>query len=229
VILERGGALKAPPPSAGEEPASPTPRNSRRLVPWLAALIVAAAAATVIYLRQRPAPQIPLPGVPPTRATALPTAAPAAEPQRPLPPGRPTAAPRVAATTPAVPMAPEAGPVAAPTSAPPPGDSAAEPRPTPHPARTGAARASSPERREVRPRSAIEGSVRRRPGWYRMRFRAPLFQEASETAPIVTYLPQGTRIRVTRVLPGFLAVESMTGKPPGYVSSDDAAPEEPAE
>jgi hypothetical protein len=69
--------------------------------------------------------------------------------------------------------------------------------------------------------------VRQRPGWYRMRFRAPLFQEPSETAPVVTYLPQGMRIRVTRALPGFLAVESMTGKPPGYVSSDDATPENP--
>jgi hypothetical protein len=30
---------------------------------------------------------------------------------------------------------------------------------------------------------------------------------------------------VTRVLPGFLAVESTTGKRPGFVSSDDALPE----
>jgi hypothetical protein len=63
-----------------------------------------------------------------------------------------------------------------------------------------------------------------------MRFRAPLFREPSETAPIITHLPRGTRIHVTRTLPGFLAVESVTGKPSGYVSSDDATPEaaEPA-
>lgn len=67
---------------------------------------------------------------------------------------------------------------------------------------------------------------RLRPGWYHMRVRAPLFREPSETAPIVTLLPAGIRIRVTRVLPGFLAVESATGKPPGYVSTEDAAPED---
>jgi len=65
----------------------------------------------------------------------------------------------------------------------------------------------------------------RQPGWYRVRYRSPLFQAPSETAPIVTQLPAGTRIRVTRVLPGFLAVESTTGKAPGFVSSDDVLPE----
>ena len=38
-------------------------------------------------------------------------------------------------------------------------------------------------------------------------------------------VPAGTRIRVTRVLPGFLAVESTTGKAPGFVSSDDVLPD----
>jgi ribosomal protein L40E len=66
---------------------------------------------------------------------------------------------------------------------------------------------------------------RRQPGWYRVRYRSPLFQAPSETAPIITQLPVGTRIRVTRVLPGFLAVESTTGKAPGFVSSDDVLPE----
>jgi len=66
---------------------------------------------------------------------------------------------------------------------------------------------------------------RRQPGWYRVRYRSPLFQAPSETAPIITQLPAGTRIRVTRVLPGFLAVESTTGKAPGFVSSDDVLPE----
>ena len=66
---------------------------------------------------------------------------------------------------------------------------------------------------------------RRQPGWYRVRYRSPLFQAPSETAPIITQLPAGIRIRVTRVLPGFLAVESTTGKAPGFVSSDDVLPE----
>jgi ribosomal protein L40E len=66
---------------------------------------------------------------------------------------------------------------------------------------------------------------RRQPGWYRVRYRSPLFQAPSETAPIITQLPAGTRIRVTRILPGFLAVESTTGKAPGFVSSDDVLPE----
>ena len=66
---------------------------------------------------------------------------------------------------------------------------------------------------------------RRQPGWYRVRYRSPLFQAPSETAPIITQLPGGTRIRVTRVLAGFLAVESTTGKAPGFVSSDDVLPD----
>ena len=72
---------------------------------------------------------------------------------------------------------------------------------------------------------AFAWKVRRQPGWYRVRYRSPLFQAPSETAPIITQLPAGTRIRVTRVLPGFLAVESTTGKAPGFVSSDDVLPD----
>ena len=70
-----------------------------------------------------------------------------------------------------------------------------------------------------------ESPSRRQPGWYRVRYRSPLFQAPSETAPVITQLPAGIRIRVTRVLPGFLAVESTTGKAPGFISSDDALPE----
>jgi len=203
VILERGGGSKAPPPSDRGAAASPPPRSPRRLVPWLAALGVVAALGLVIHFRQETPPQLPVPGVPPTQVTALPTAAATVEPARLPTPARPTVVPSP--------------------------NHSAEPLSRPHPVETAASRATSPERRESLPRSALEGSVRQRPGWYRMRFRAPLFQAPSETAPVVTYLPQGMRIRVTRALPGFLAVESMTGKPPGYVSSDDAAPERPTE
>jgi hypothetical protein len=58
-----------------------------------------------------------------------------------------------------------------------------------------------------------------------VRYRAPLFKEPNEASAVIAYLPAGTKVQVTRVLPGFLAVESVTGKPPGYLSSDDASPE----
>jgi hypothetical protein len=82
---------------------------------------------------------------------------------------------------------------------------------------------SEPARSETPP--AIGGSVTQRAGWYRVKFRTPLFATPSETSPIVTYLRPGTRIRVTHAVPGFLAVESTTGKAPGWVSTDDATPE----
>jgi len=108
----------------------------------------------------------------------------------------------------------------------------AQPAPTAAPARhepqgraPGTAKEEEPTVRSTPEAEAEAGRPARHPGWYRMRFRAPLFREPSESSPVVTYLPEGTRIRVTRVLPGFLAVESVTGKAPGYVSSDDASPE----
>ena len=42
--------------------------------------------------------------------------------------------------------------------------------------------------------------------------------------PLLQRAPAGDGHHVL-VLPGFLAVESVTGKPPGYLSSDDASPE----
>ena len=83
------------------------------------------------------------------------------------------------------------------------------------PARTPAPRAEPAPPRGERPG----------PGWYRVRYRAPLFRDPNETSPVIAYLPAGSKVRVTRVVPGFLAVESVTGKPPGYLSSDDASPE----
>ncbi len=75
------------------------------------------------------------------------------------------------------------------------------------------------------PEAAAEAARRHRPGWYVVRYRTPLFQSPSETASIVTYLAPGTRILVTRALQGFLAVDSTTGKRPGFVSADDVLPE----
>ncbi len=102
----------------------------------------------------------------------------------------------------------------APSATPPPRrervDASEQPPHTPAP-RAGA--------REPRPRNAAA------PGWYRVRYRAPLFRDPNEASPVIAYLPAGAKVHVTRVLPGFLAVESVTGKPPGYLSSDDASPE----
>ena len=128
-------------------------------------------------------------------------------------PGQPEpAATPVAEISPA--ETPAEGAAAKPTLPPPP----AEPTPPREEARVPPAPNFPPERSE-------EPVGRHHPGWYRVQFRSPLFREPSETAPIVTYLAAGTRIRVTRVLPGFLAVESTTGKEPGYISSDDVLPE----
>ena len=54
-----------------------------------------------------------------------------------------------------------------------------------------------------------------------MRNRAPLFKEPREASEVITTLNPGTKIYVTRRLAGFFAVQSVTGKEPGYVSADD--------
>jgi hypothetical protein len=90
-------------------------------------------------------------------------------------------------------------------------------------------RGNAPERPPHTPAPHAAGAEPRpgnpAPGWYRVRYRAPLFRDPNETSPVIAYLPAGTKVRVTRIVPGFLAVESVTGKPPGYLSSDDASPE----
>jgi hypothetical protein len=120
----------------------------------------------------------------------------------------------------------EAAPTAAPaaTAAPPP--TPLPPSPTAPPRRERADAGEQPPRTAA-PRTEPREPRRERPapGWYRVRYRAPLFRNPSETSPVIAYLPAGTKVRVTRVLPGFLAVESVTDKPPGYLSSDDASPE----
>jgi hypothetical protein len=126
----------------------------------------------------------------------------------------PGSTPTEAAATPA----PEA------TAPPSPTKAVASPTAPPRRERAGAderpPRTPAPRAEPTQPRSEQAGV-----GWYRVRYRAPLFREPSETSPVLAYLPAGSKVRVTRVLPGFLAVESVTGKPPGYLSSDDASPE----
>jgi hypothetical protein len=106
------------------------------------------------------------------------------------------------------------------TAAPPPTETAAPPRRERADASERPPRTPAPRAEPTQPRSEQAGA-----GWYRVRYRAPLFRDPSETSPVLAYLPAGSRVHVTRVLPGFLAVESVTGKPPGYLSSDDASPE----
>jgi hypothetical protein len=127
----------------------------------------------------------------------------------PMPDATPTEAtpPATEATAPPSPTKAVASPTAQPRRAPADADE--------RPPRTPAPRAEP-----AQPRSENAGA-----GWYRVRYRAPLFRDPSETSPVLAYLPAGSKVRVTRVLPGFLAVESVTGKPPGYLSSDDASPE----
>lgn len=100
------------------------------------------------------------------------------------------------------------------------------PAPTAPPRRERGNAPERPPRTPVPRAGAVEPHPGNAPtGWYRVRYRAPLFREPNETSPVIAYLPAGTKVQVTRVLPGFLAVESVTGKPPGYLSSDDASPE----
>jgi hypothetical protein len=134
----------------------------------------------------------------------------------PVPGAGPSTATATAAPSPTI--APSATPTAPPPTVAPRREHGNLPERPPH---TPAPRAAGAE---PRPGNAPHpGNAA--PGWYRVRYRAPLFRDPNETSPVVTYLPAGTKVRVTRVLPGFLAVESVTGKPPGYLSSDDASPE----
>jgi hypothetical protein len=215
-ILVRGGpAPRQPPLVPGERPptppagASPPPQNERDPKPWIAivvAILILGGIATY-FLRKREPSEIPAPGEAPAGApNEVPTSRP--EPTRP----QSTPAPE---TTPSQ-------PTLAPSEPTPPRDFHEPPLvPTPRARRT-APRSETP-RRETPP--TIGGSVTQRAGWYRVKFRTPLFALPSETSPIITYLRPGTRIRVTHAVPGFLAVESTSGKAPGWVSTDDAAPE----
>ena len=93
-------------------------------------------------------------------------------------------------------------------------EQAAPPPPLPKPAPRSAAAPPAEEPERGTPRA----------GWYRVRESAPLFKEPRETSPVITVLKAGTKLHVTHALRGFLAVQSVTGKPPGYVSTDDVVP-----
>lgn len=218
-----------PAPSLPPSPSLPPTGGPRRgrTVALIVAAVVALIVAFLVREHERTSSDLPVPGVPVAEATAP---APSGEPTAALPNQATAEIHREVRPSPA-PRAPVRSRAEDTIEEPPPREAsreaesareAGEPQSPSEPqARPGDRRASAAQSPDAVP----EVVSRLRPGWYRVRFRAPLFREPSETAPVVTYLPIGTRIHVTRVLPGFLAVESMTGKAPGYVSTDDAAPE----
>jgi hypothetical protein len=203
------GAILPPPKNLPPSPKEPSPRETDEPPPAQATkrrgTILAAAVAIVVLTgiliavqRRRDSGLIPVPGATPTEATA--TAAPVATAAAPPTPAA-TAPPRREHVQSGEP------PLHTPTLH---AEINERPRHTP---------ASPAGGTQAQPRNADAA------GWYRVRYRAPLFRDPNETSPVIAYLPAGAKVRVTRVLPGFLAVESVTGKPPGYLSSDDASPQ----
>jgi len=190
--------------AAAADPAAAPRRDSRSSASWIALAVglLVIVVGLFAYRRSRVDSAIPIPGA--TPAAEYPTIA--------LP--EPTAARQAA---------PERATVKPPRE-PSPLESTERREPAPDVASREEPRSSRPavSGREERGEGHLSP---RQPGWYRMRFDAPLFESPSETAPVIARLRGGTRVRVTRVLPGFLAVESTTGKRPGFVSSDDALPE----
>ncbi len=225
LVQARGGAkrsataseVESRKPTPGEMPQSPSRRRGRGLAAIFAAILLLVA-GLVAYQRHR-AGTLPVPGEPQAEATPAPSPAEqraeftSAKPTLPAPSPEVVPAHEEARATPPA-NAPSEVAAAKPTIPP----ASHEPAPAYEEAPATPARKTPSE-------PAVEPARRHRPGWYRVRYRSPLFQSPSETAPVVTYLAPGTRIHVIRVLPGFLAVESTTGKPPGYVSSDDVLPE----
>jgi hypothetical protein len=225
IVQGRGGAarsttageVESSKPTPGEMSQSPSHRRGRaRAAIVLASLLLV---ALLIAYQRRRAGTLPIPGEQQAEATPAPS---------PAEPRAEAAAPSttIAVPPPALAPAREEARVQ-PTARAPSEVAAAKPTIPPASQEPGPAHEGPPARspRKVPPGPAAETARRYRPGWYLVRYRTPLFQSPNETAPVVTYLTPGTRIRVTKSLPGFLAVESTTGKPPGYVSSDDVLPE----
>jgi predicted nucleic acid-binding Zn ribbon protein len=227
LVQGRGGGMRSATaheveswkPTPGEMSQSPSRRRGRRLAAILVAglLIVA---LLIAYQRKR-AGTLPVPGQ--QQAEVTPAPSPAEQRAEAASPKPTTIPPASREPEPALEQA-----RAKPTASAPSEVAAVKPTtipPASHESAPALEQAPARPARNPPPEPTADPSRRRRPGWYLVRYRTPLFQSPSETAAIVTYLAPGTRIRVTRALPGFLAVESTTGKPPGYVSSDDVLPE----
>ena len=236
LVKGRDAARRTPEPPAPEpreasrsfgemEGRSPEPARPANRTAWLAGgatlVVLLLALAFVAYQRMRANEMIPIPGdvtptaIPPSEAPPVPQ--PTASgmvreaPERPAP--QPAEERRTAERPAPEPREPAQAPVA----------SSSEPELMP----TAGPRVASREMPRPRSEQRTErGLPQRQPGWYRVRYdRSPLFREPDETGAVITRLSAGTRVRVTRVLPGFLRIESTTGKEPGYLSSDDALPE----
>jgi hypothetical protein len=211
-----------PDSAGGSTPATPARRSG-----LVAALIVALLVAGIglVYQRYRAGQATPVPGEPQERP-----AEPASAAASPSPPAAVAAMPTVT---------PAGREMAAPPRAAPPAEETPPARAERPPSAERPPRVEAPSAEDPSPRARSSGEAepdgsaarsaerarRHTPGWYLVRHRSPLFREPSETAPVVTYLAPGTRVHVTSMVPGFLRVESATGKPPGYVSSDDVVPE----
>jgi zinc-ribbon domain len=225
LVQGRGGATRSTAareveswkPTPGETSRSPSRRRGR----GLALVLVAGLVLVVLFIayQRKQKGTLPVPGQLQAEATPAPSPA---EQRAEATAAKPTSAVPSAAGAPAheeahtesTRSAPSEVAVAKPTIA-----------PAPHQPAPPHEKTAVRSTRRTPPEPAEEAARRHRPGWYLVRYRTPLFQSPNETASIVTYLAPGTRIRVTRALQGFLAVESTTGKPPGYVSADDVLPE----
>jgi hypothetical protein len=225
LVQGRGGATRSTAareveswkPTPGETSRSPSRRRGR----GLALVLVAGLVLVVLFIayQRKQRSTLPVPGQQQAEATPAPSPA---EQRAEATAAKPTSAVPSAAGAPAheeahtesTRSAPSEVAVAKPTIA-----------PAPHQPAPPHEKTAVRSTRRTPPEPAEEAARRHRPGWYLVRYRTPLFQSPNETASIVTYLAPGTRIRVTRALQGFLAVESTTGKPPGYVSADDVLPE----
>jgi zinc ribbon protein len=225
LVQGRGGATRSTAareveswkPTPGETSRSPSRRRGR----GLALVLVAGLVLVVLFIayQRKQNGTLPVPGQQQAEATPAPSPA---EQRAEATAAKPTSAVPSAAGAPAheeahtesTRSAPSEVAVAKPTIA-----------PAPHQPAPPHEKAAVRSTRRTPPEPAAEAARRHRPCWYLVRYRTPLFQSPNETASIVTYLAPGTRIRVTRALQGFLAVESTTGKPPGYVSADDVLPE----
>jgi len=104
----------------------------------------------------------------------------------------------------------------------------------PDPRAVASARDSVPRRSEQEvpdlpsPRHEKKSSAPFVPTWYQVTRPSVLYATPQVTAAIVTRLPPGKRIWVVSVVKGeWLEVQSLSGRPPGFLPIETARPERP--